>query len=112
SVFCNLVLTDQGQFVKFVPPLIVLLFAATMSGVWTLDTKRRHLLFFGLSFGCFAMGLLVPISLISDSLALTSPIATALHFMGGWLLCEGVMMRMGMRDRKSTRLNSSHVKIS
>ena len=27
---------------KFVPPLIVLLFAATMSGVWTLDTKRRR----------------------------------------------------------------------
>ncbi|MBB3219208.1 diguanylate cyclase (GGDEF)-like protein [Ochrobactrum sp. RC6B] len=98
-------MTDQGQFVKFVPPLIVLLFAATMSGVWTLDTKRRHLLFFGLSFGCFAMGLLVPISLISDSLALTSPIATALHFMGGWLLCEGVMMRMGMRySRVAPRL--------
>ncbi|MCK1974989.1 hypothetical protein LNK20_20105, partial [Bacillus safensis] len=67
--------------------------------------KRRHLLFFGLSFGCFAMGLLVPISLISDSLALPSPIATALHFMGGWLLCEGVMMRMGMRySRVAPRL--------
>ncbi|MCK1978175.1 hypothetical protein LNK15_14155, partial [Jeotgalicoccus huakuii] len=62
-------------------------------------------MFFGLSFGCFAMGLLVPISLISDSLALTSPIATALHFMGGWLLCEGVMMRMGMRySRVAPRL--------
>lgn len=80
---------------KFVPPLIVLLFAVTMLGIWTLDTKRRHLLFFGLSFACFAVGLLIPISLISDSLILTLPITTALHFTGGWLLCEGVMMRMG-----------------
>ncbi len=80
---------------KFVPPLVVLLFAATMLGVWMLDTKRRHLLLFGLSFASFAFGLLVPISLISDSLLLTSPIATTFHFMGGWLLCEGVMIRMG-----------------
>ncbi len=82
---------------KFVPPLIVLLFAATMSGVWTLDRKRAHLLLFGQSFACFAFGLLVPISLISNSLALTSPITTALHFLGGWLFCEGVMRRMGRR---------------
>jgi len=81
--------------VKFVPPLVVLLFAATMLGIWMLDTKRRHLLLFGLSFASFAFGLLVPISLISDSLPLTSPIATTFHFMGGWLLCEGVMIRMG-----------------
>ncbi|WP_208623421.1 GGDEF domain-containing protein [Brucella oryzae] len=80
---------------KFVPPLVVLLFAATMLGVWTLDTKRRHLLLFGLSFTSFAFGLLVPISLISNSLTLTSPVATTFHFMGGWLLCEGVMIRMG-----------------
>lgn len=80
---------------KFVPPLVVLLFAATMLGVWMLDTKRRHLLLFGLSFACFALGLLVPISLISDSLPLTSPMATTFHFLGGWLLCEGVMIRMG-----------------
>jgi len=83
--------------VKFVPPLVVLLFAATMLGIWMLDTKRRHLLLFGLSFASFAFGLLVPISLISNSLTLTSPIATTFHFMGGWLLCEGVMIRMGGR---------------
>lgn len=82
---------------KFVPPLVVLLFAATMLGVWMLDTKRRHLFLFGVSFACFAFGLLVPISLISNSLSLTSPIATAFHFLGGWLLCEGVMIRMGGR---------------
>lgn len=52
---------------------------------------------FGLSFASFAFGLLVPISLISNSLTLTSPIATTFHFMGGWLLCEGVMIRMGGR---------------
>ncbi|MFQ0815869.1 diguanylate cyclase [Brucella anthropi] len=80
---------------KFVPPLVVLLFAATMLGVWMLDTKRRHLLLFGLSFACFAFGLLVPISLISNSLTLTSPFATTFHFLGGWLLCQGVMTRMG-----------------
>ncbi|MFK0684316.1 GGDEF domain-containing protein [Ochrobactrum sp. BD67] len=80
---------------KFVPPLVVLLFAATMLGVWMLDTKRRHLLLFGLSFACFALGLLVPISLISNSLPVASPPAATLHFMGGWLLCEGVMLRMG-----------------
>ncbi len=51
---------------KFVPPLVVLLFAATMLGIWMLDTKRRHLLLFGLSFASFAFGLLVPISLVSD----------------------------------------------
>lgn len=82
---------------KFVPPLVVLLFAATMLGIWMLDTKRRHLLLFGLSFASFAFGLLVPISLVSDRLALTSPIATTFHFLGGWLLCEGVMIRMGGR---------------
>lgn len=64
---------------KFVPPLVVLLFAATMLGIWMLDTKRRHLLLFGLSFASFAFGLLVPISLVSDR-GLTSPIATIFHF--------------------------------
>lgn len=80
---------------KFVPPLVILLFAATMLGVWMLDTKRKHLLLFGLSFVGFGLGFLAPVSQLSDSLAITTPIATLFHIAGALTFCEAVMVRMG-----------------
>lgn len=82
---------------KFVPPLEVLLFAATMLSVWLLDTKRRHLLLFALGFAGFATGFLVLQSPLIGTISLSSPIASTCHFLGMVLLCEGVMQRMGER---------------
>ncbi len=86
---------------KFVPPLVVLLFAATMLGVWMLDTKRKHLLLFGLSFASFGLGFLTPTSQLSNSLAVTTPVATLFHVTGALTFCEAVMMRMGMHFSRS-----------
>lgn len=80
---------------KFVPPIIILLFAVTMLGVWKIDTRRRHLLLLGLSFVSFALALLIPVSLISDRMAITSPLAAVFHLAGALLVSEGILMRIG-----------------
>jgi len=83
--------------VKFVPPLLIMLFATTMSGVWMLDTKRRHMLFFGLSFATFTCGLLVQILQVFAHLDVAALVVTAFYLAACLLFCEAVMLRLGMQ---------------
>ena len=80
---------------KFVPPLLIMLFATTMSGVWMLDTKRRHMLFFGLSFATFTCGLLVQILQVFPHLDVAALVVTAFYLAACLLFCEAVMLRLG-----------------
>ena len=80
---------------KFVPPLLIMLFATTMSGVWMLDTKRRHILLFGLGFATFAAGLLLQVLHLLPSLDEAVFAATALYLLAGLFFCEAVMVRLG-----------------
>ncbi|CAN7442013.1 MULTISPECIES: GGDEF domain-containing protein [Brucella] len=79
---------------KFVPPLLIILFAATMSGVWMLDTRRRHMLFFGLGFATFAAGLLLQVLQLLPGLNAAVFTATALYLLAGLFFCEAVMLRL------------------
>lgn len=80
---------------KFVPPLLILLFATTLLGVWVLDTKRKHMLLFGLSFAAFTCGLLVQIMQIFSRLDVTSLVTTSFYLSACYLFCKAVMLRLG-----------------
>ena len=80
---------------KFVPPLLIMLFATTMSGVWMLDTKRKHMLLFGLGFATFATGLLLQVLHLLPSLNAAVFTATAFYLLAGLFFCEAVMVRLG-----------------
>ncbi|MBN9045568.1 MAG: GGDEF domain-containing protein [Rhizobiales bacterium] len=86
---------------RFIPPLIVLLFAVTMLGVWALGMKRRHLLIMGLGFASFGTGLLTSVSLIFDRMNVTLTISTVFYLGGAFLFCEAVMERLGQRYFRS-----------
>ncbi|MCL7999007.1 GGDEF domain-containing protein [Brucella sp. 21LCYQ03] len=79
---------------SFIPPLLIMLFAITMLGVWMLDTKRRYMIFFGMSFAVFACGLLVQILSVFSRLDLTALAAAAFHLIACYLFCEAVMLRL------------------
>jgi diguanylate cyclase (GGDEF)-like protein len=81
--------------VKFVPPLLIMLFATTMSGVWMLDTRRRHILLFGLGFATFAAGLLLQVLHLLPSLNGAVFAATTFYLLAGLFFCEAVMVRLG-----------------
>lgn len=81
--------------VKFVPSLLIMLFATTMSGVWMLDTKRRHMLLFGLGFATVAAGLLLQVLQVFPSLNAAVFTATAFYLLAGLFFCEAVMVRLG-----------------
>lgn len=72
-----------------------MLFATTMTGVWMLDTKRRHILLFGLGFATFAAGLLFQVLHPFPSLCGAVFAATALYLLAGLFFCEAVMARLG-----------------
>ncbi|MEN5277220.1 GGDEF domain-containing protein [Brucella sp. TWI432] len=80
---------------KFVPPLLIMLFATTICGVWMLDMKRRHMLFFGLSFATFTCGLLVQILQVFPRLEVAALVATAFYLAACLMFCEAVMLRLG-----------------
>ncbi|NKB84003.1 hypothetical protein HED51_14615 [Ochrobactrum grignonense] len=62
---------------------MIMLFATTMTGVWVLDTKRRHILLFGLGFATFAAGLLIQVLHPFPSLNGAVFAATALYLLAG-----------------------------
>ncbi len=92
SIIFNLTVSSV---VNFVPPLLIMLFATTMSGVWMLDTKRRHILLFGLGFATFGTGLLLQVLHLFPSLNGAVFAATALYLLAGLFFCEAVMVRLG-----------------
>lgn len=80
---------------KFVPPLLIMLFATTICGVWILDTKRKYMLFFGLSFATFTCGLLVQILQVFPRLEVAVLVVTAFYLAACLMFCEAVMLRLG-----------------
>lgn len=80
---------------KFIPSALLLLFAVAFVCVWLLERRRRHLVFFALSFLSFSIATFVQLALWPSDIGYNSVASSMLYSAGPLLLVEGALRRSG-----------------
>ena len=80
---------------KFLPPALLLLFAASFFGVWLIARARTHLLFFAIAFASCGLGLLAQIGHMPADTGINAVLSAMLYVAGALVFSEGVMRRSG-----------------
>ncbi|MDX6752522.1 GGDEF domain-containing protein [Geminicoccaceae bacterium 1502E] len=80
---------------KFLPPALLCLFAATFLCVWMMDRGRRHTLLFSVAFLSYGVAALAQTALWPPDLGTNAVITAALYVAASLLLVESLLMRSG-----------------
>ncbi|WP_274426971.1 GGDEF domain-containing protein [Chelativorans sp. YIM 93263] len=82
---------------KFVPAILLLLFASAFLGLWALERKRRFILTLGAGFASLGLGMLQQVGGVPQSVGLGAVISGFLYTAGVLLVCNGILERSGTR---------------
>lgn len=80
---------------KFIPSVLLLLFAATFLCIWLLDRRNRHLLLFALAFLTISAATVVQFALWPADVGYNTIACAVLYSAAPLFLVQGVLMRSG-----------------
>ncbi|MEP9371997.1 GGDEF domain-containing protein [Mesorhizobium sp. KR1-2] len=82
---------------KFVAPVLMLLFSLSFLGAWLLERTRSHLLLFAFSYLCVGLAALGQVTFWPHDIGLNTVASITLYCLGVLLLGEGVLRRSGRK---------------
>jgi hypothetical protein len=85
----------RQKILKFIPSVLLLLFAATFLCIWLLDRRNRHLLLFALAFLTISAATVVQFALWPADVGYNTIACAVLYSAAPLFLVQGVLMRSG-----------------